>query len=104
MRARAQRAGRLSEKLTGSHLGDQIGRVLEVVVEESERGQLTGVSREYMRVFFGGPPDLVGCLAAVRINCVRGARLLGELVDHQQPLDQRSEDKAEVADGRLHIL
>jgi len=59
-----------------------LGRELEILVETSrdrETGMLKGVSRNYVPVLFGGTDCWKRSLVQVKVSCVKGRRVFGEI-------------------------
>ncbi|HFC97705.1 MAG TPA: tRNA (N(6)-L-threonylcarbamoyladenosine(37)-C(2))-methylthiotransferase MtaB [Thermosulfurimonas dismutans] len=79
-RARALRE--LAQVKKRSFYRSQIGRVLQVLVEEREprRGLLRGLSENYLPVYLQGNGSLKGQLVKVRILEVNGDRVFGERI------------------------
>ncbi len=81
LKRRAQQLRQLGERKRVEFARGFVGRALRVLVEhrtEAGNGLLTGLTRNYQRVDFPGPPALVNREVAVTTVGLHGARLLGE--------------------------
>lgn len=66
-------------RLAASFAGRFAGQVVEVLAEGERDGQVSGLTREYVRVRFPGGPELEGCLVAVRVVAADPDGARGEL-------------------------
>jgi threonylcarbamoyladenosine tRNA methylthiotransferase MtaB len=58
-----------------------LGRTLKVLLEErSDAGQLTGYSRNYVRVLTDGPAELTNFEVEVEASVVQGAAVVGQII------------------------
>ena len=82
IRRRTTRLRRLSAAKSLAFRRGHLGMVAEVLVlEHRERGELVGLSDNYLEVAFDGPDALLRGLARVRITGLDGERLRGEVAN-----------------------
>jgi threonylcarbamoyladenosine tRNA methylthiotransferase MtaB len=83
LRAGAMRA--LGEAKRNAFAARFVGRQLNVLLEESgPRGELRGLSRNYLRVLTRGPAELTNQEVEVEAASVEGAQLSGEIVAQEE--------------------
>jgi threonylcarbamoyladenosine tRNA methylthiotransferase MtaB len=58
----------LAEKLAEKFRKRFIGQKMDVLVETKANGKLTGLTDNYIRVYFDGPEDLIGQLVSVKVR------------------------------------
>jgi threonylcarbamoyladenosine tRNA methylthiotransferase MtaB len=83
VKQRAQRLRGLGQHKRAAFARHFVGRADKVLVEETPAsdGRLIGYTRNYQRVAFGGPLDLVNREVDVRLVGVQGEKLIGELLE-----------------------
>lgn len=75
---RARRLAVLDRQMHQHYLQQQVGRTLQVLVEQpAPEGQVEGLTGNYQRVFFPGPAAWAGKIISVQITGVQGDKLQG---------------------------
>jgi threonylcarbamoyladenosine tRNA methylthiotransferase MtaB len=75
---RARRLAVLDRQMHQDYLQQQVGRTLQVLVEQpAPEGQVEGLTGNYQRVFFQGPDSWAGKIILVQITGVQGDKLQG---------------------------
>ncbi|MEW6546089.1 MAG: tRNA (N(6)-L-threonylcarbamoyladenosine(37)-C(2))-methylthiotransferase MtaB [Bacillota bacterium] len=64
---RARVLRELGMRLGRAFAEQMVGQVVEVLAEREQDGQVSGLTRNYVRVRFPGGPELEGCLVEVRV-------------------------------------
>ncbi|MBC7241981.1 MAG: TRAM domain-containing protein, partial [Anaerolineae bacterium] len=77
--ARRQELEKLQERIAGEINAALLGKSVEVLVEERQKGRWRGRTRQNKLVFFESEEELAGALVDVRITWAGPWSLIGEL-------------------------
>ena len=81
IKRRAAALRELGEHKRSDFARRRLGETLKVLLEErAETGQLTGYSRNYVRVLTEGPEELKNFEVEVKASVVQGAAVVGQMI------------------------
>jgi len=80
IKRRASLMRSIGERKRGEFAQRMLGRRLKVLLEERSEGQLTGYSRNYVRVTTDGSEDLTNFEVEVEASLVQGATVVGQII------------------------